>query len=146
MIFFMLKSCLTRGSFSMNDKIFRWFKFWNLVLRVNLCISVIESMRRQQKPSHITEYSQICKCPIIDQVHKYPIFIILNQCCGHGGQVQGEKEIEVGRVALSNLLGSIGYFYGQSLIAIPPQHQVIISISTPVVFRVVHGVRPCKIL
>ena len=60
--------------------------------------------------------------------------------------MQGEKEIEVGRVALSNLLGSIGYFYGQSLIAIPPQHQVIISISTPVVFHVVHGVRPCKIL
>ncbi|KAG0605933.1 hypothetical protein M758_9G099500 [Ceratodon purpureus] len=38
-------------------------------------------------------------------------------------KVKGEKEIEVGRVALSNLLGSIGYFYGQSLIAIPPEYQ-----------------------
>lgn len=39
-------------------------------------------------------------------------------------QVKGEREVEVGRVALSNLLGSIGYFYGQSLIAIPPEYQV----------------------
>lgn len=38
--------------------------------------------------------------------------------------MKDEKEVEVGRVALSNLLGSIGYFYGQSLIAIPPEHQV----------------------
>uniref|UniRef100_A0A7I4A5H3 Mannosyl-oligosaccharide glucosidase n=1 Tax=Physcomitrium patens TaxID=3218 RepID=A0A7I4A5H3_PHYPA len=38
-------------------------------------------------------------------------------------KVKGEREVEVGRVALSNLLGSIGYFYGQSLIAIPPEYQ-----------------------
>ncbi|KAH8932306.1 hypothetical protein BDL97_19G064400 [Sphagnum fallax] len=34
-------------------------------------------------------------------------------------KVQDERQIEVGRVALSNMLGSIGYFYGQSRIAIP---------------------------
>jgi hypothetical protein len=39
-------------------------------------------------------------------------------------QVQGERQIEVGRVALSNMLGSIGYFYGQSRIAIPLKFRV----------------------
>jgi mannosyl-oligosaccharide glucosidase len=39
-------------------------------------------------------------------------------------KVQGERQIEVGRVALSNMLGSIGYFYGQSRIAIPLKFRV----------------------
>ena len=29
------------------------------------------------------------------------------------------KELSVGRAALSNLLGGVGYFYGQSKIALP---------------------------
>ncbi|KAL3702226.1 hypothetical protein R1sor_020248 [Riccia sorocarpa] len=37
------------------------------------------------------------------------------------GKVQGEKEIEVGRAALSNMIGGIGYFYGQSRVAIPAE-------------------------
>ncbi len=36
----------------------------------------------------------------------------------------GDREIEVGRVAMSGLLGGIAYFYGQSRIAIPLKLQV----------------------
>ncbi|CAM6098441.1 unnamed protein product [Calypogeia fissa] len=34
-------------------------------------------------------------------------------------KVEGEKELETARVALSNMLGGMGYFYGQSRVAIP---------------------------
>ncbi|BBN11838.1 mannosyl-oligosaccharide glucosidase [Marchantia polymorpha subsp. ruderalis] len=36
-------------------------------------------------------------------------------------KVGGEKEVEVGRAALSNMVGGIGYFHGQSRIAIPAE-------------------------
>eukprot|EP00249_Psilotum_nudum_P013497 c24364_g2_i3 orf=369-2918(-) len=35
-------------------------------------------------------------------------------------KVLDEKSVEVGKAALSNLLGGIGYFFGQSKIAVPP--------------------------
>lgn len=61
------------------------------------------------------------------------IILKIDECCckknsntesHYHEKVKGERELEVGRVALSNLLGSVGYFYGQSLIAIPPEHEV----------------------
>ncbi|CAM6126690.1 unnamed protein product [Calypogeia fissa] len=38
-------------------------------------------------------------------------------------KVDGEKELETARVALSNMLGGIGYFHGQTRVAIPTEFQ-----------------------
>jgi mannosyl-oligosaccharide glucosidase len=39
-------------------------------------------------------------------------------------QVLDDRYIEVGKAALSNLFGGIGYFFGQSRIAVPPDFPV----------------------
>jgi mannosyl-oligosaccharide glucosidase len=39
------------------------------------------------------------------------------------------KELSVGRAALSNLLGGVGYFYGQSKIALPKGFTVSFRVS-----------------
>lgn len=37
--------------------------------------------------------------------------------------------ITVGKASLGNLLGGIGYFYGQSKISLPPSSNVSVSLS-----------------
>lgn len=49
-------------------------------------------------------------------------------------QVGGEKEVEVGRAALSNMVGGIGYFHGQSRIAIPAEFKVTF-VSLPLLIK-----------
>jgi len=42
------------------------------------------------------------------------------------------KELSVGRAALSNLLGGVGYFYGQSKIALPKGFTVSFRASSDI--------------
>ena len=42
-------------------------------------------------------------------------------------QALDDKYIEVGKAALSNLFGGIGYFFGRSRIAVPSDFQVNIA-------------------
>ena len=44
------------------------------------------------------------------------------------------KELSIGRAALSNLLGGIGYFYGQSKVALPKGFAVSFRVSPDINF------------
>lgn len=46
------------------------------------------------------------------------------------------KELSVGRAALSSLLGGIGYFYGQSKIALPKGFSVSFRVSPDILIYV----------